>query len=149
MTSALLDVRGLSVDFHTPDGRTVHAVRDVDFTLERGETLAVVGESGSGKSTTALALTRMLPGTGRITAGSVLLDLTDLATATEEELRAVRGARIGTIFQDPMTSLNPVLSVRTQIDEVLRAHRHGDRATRRARAEELLDLVGIPNHGAG
>ncbi|MFI0777425.1 ABC transporter ATP-binding protein [Streptomyces sp. NPDC021212] len=144
MTSPLLDVRGLSVDFSTPDGRTVHAVRDVDFTLERGETLAVVGESGSGKSTTALALTRMLPGTGRITAGSVLLDGTDLATATEEELRAVRGARIGTIFQDPMTSLNPVLSVHTHLDEVLRAHRHGDRATRRARAEELLDLVGIP-----
>ncbi|MGW2326783.1 ABC transporter ATP-binding protein [Streptomyces sp. NPDC001700] len=144
LTSPLLDVRGLSVDFSAPDGRTVHAVRDVDFTLERGETLAVVGESGSGKSTTALALTRMLPGTGRITAGSVLLDGTDLATATEEELRAVRGARIGTIFQDPMTSLNPVLTVRTQLDEVLRAHRHGDRATRRARAEELLDLVGIP-----
>ncbi|WP_063729265.1 ABC transporter ATP-binding protein [Streptomyces sp. RTd22] len=141
----LLDVRGLSVDFSTPDGRTVHAVRDVDFTLSRGETLAVVGESGSGKSTTALALTRMLPGSGRITAGSVLLDGTDLAAATEEELRAVRGARIGTIFQDPMTSLNPVLSIRTQLDEVLRAHRYGDRATRRARAEELLDLVGIPD----
>ena len=141
----LLDVRGLSVDFSTPDGRTVHAVRDVDFTLERGETLAVVGESGSGKSTTALALTRMLPGSGRIAAGSVLLDGTDLAAATEEELRAVRGARIGTIFQDPMTSLNPVLSIRTQLDEVLRAHRHGDRAARRARAEELLDLVGIPD----
>ncbi|QLH26606.1 ABC transporter ATP-binding protein [Streptomyces sp. Rer75] len=145
LASPLLDVRGLGVDFSTPDGRTVHAVRDVDFTLERGETLAVVGESGSGKSTTALALTRMLPGSGRITAGSVLLDGTDLAAATEEELRAVRGARIGTIFQDPMTSLNPVLSIRTQLDEVLRAHRHGDRATRRARAEELLDLVGIPD----
>ncbi|MFI0820851.1 dipeptide ABC transporter ATP-binding protein [Streptomyces sp. NPDC021098] len=144
MTSPLLEVRGLGVDFQTPDGRTVHAVRDVNFRLERGETLAVVGESGSGKSTTALALTRMLPGTGRITAGSVLLDGTDLAAATDEELRAVRGARIGTIFQDPMTSLNPVLSIRTQLDEVLRAHRHGDRAIRRARAEELLGLVGIP-----
>ncbi|GCB44854.1 ABC transporter ATP-binding protein [Streptomyces sp. NL15-2K] len=144
-TPPLLDVRGLSVDFGTPDGRTVHAVRDVDFRLRRGETLAVVGESGSGKSTTALALTRMLPGTGRITAGSVRLNGTDLTAASEQELRAVRGARIGMIFQDPMTSLNPVLSVRTQLDEVLRAHGHGDRAARRARAAELLDLVGIPD----
>ncbi|MDX2934934.1 ABC transporter ATP-binding protein [Streptomyces ipomoeae] len=141
----LLDVRGLSVDFRTSDGRTVHAVRDVDFTLRRGETLAVVGESGSGKSTTALALTRMLPGTGRITAGSVRLDGTELTTAGEEELRAVRGARIGMVFQDPMTSLNPVLSVRTQLDEVLRAHGHGDRTARRERAAELLGLVGIPD----
>ncbi|MFD7296268.1 dipeptide ABC transporter ATP-binding protein [Streptomyces sp. NPDC059897] len=144
-TAPLLDVRGLSVDFPAPDGRTVHAVRDVSFTLGRGETLAVVGESGSGKSTTALALTRMLPGAGRITAGSVRLDGTELTTAGEEELRAVRGARIGMVFQDPMTSLNPVLSVRAQIDDVLRAHGGGDRAARRARAEELLGLVGIPD----
>ncbi|WP_051744361.1 dipeptide ABC transporter ATP-binding protein [Streptomyces yerevanensis] len=142
---ALLDVRGLSVDFGAPDGASVHAVRDVGFTLRRGETLAVVGESGSGKSTTALALTRMLPDTGRITAGSVRLGDTELTGASEEELRAVRGARIGMIFQDPMTSLNPVLSIRTHLDEVLRAHGHGDRAARRARAEELLGLVGIPD----
>ncbi|MGW2343316.1 ABC transporter ATP-binding protein [Streptomyces sp. NPDC001661] len=144
-TPPLLDVRGLSVDFPAPDGRTVHAVRDVSFTLGRGETLAVVGESGSGKSTTALALTRMLPGAGRITAGSVRLDGTELTTAGEQELRAVRGARIGMVFQDPMTSLNPVLSVRAQLDDVLRAHGGGDRAARRARAEELLGLVGIPD----
>ncbi|MGD6746914.1 dipeptide ABC transporter ATP-binding protein [Streptomyces sp. BH106] len=144
-TPPLLDVRGLSVDFPAPDGRTVHAVRDVSFTLRRGETLAVVGESGSGKSTTALALTRMLPGTGRITAGSVRLDGTELTTAGERELRAVRGARIGMVFQDPMTSLNPVLSVRAQLDDVLRAHGGGNRAARRARAEELLGLVGIPD----
>ncbi|MEB8341975.1 ABC transporter ATP-binding protein [Streptomyces endophyticus] len=144
-TPPLLDVRGLSVDFPVPDGRTVHAVRDVSFTLRRGETLAVVGESGSGKSTTALALTRMLPGAGRITAGSVRLDGTELTTAGEQELRAVRGARIGMVFQDPMTSLNPVLSVRAQLDDVLRAHGGGNRAARRARAEELLGLVGVPN----
>ncbi|MGW1024873.1 ABC transporter ATP-binding protein [Streptomyces sp. NPDC002577] len=145
MTPPLLEVRGLSVDFAAPGQASVHAVRDVNFTLRRGETLAVVGESGSGKSTTALALMRMLPGTGRITAGSIRLADTDLTAAHEDELRAVRGARIGMIFQDPMTSLNPVLSIRSQLDEVLRAHSQGDRAARRARAEELLDLVGIPD----
>ncbi len=126
-------------------------MRGVSFTLRRGETLAVVGESGSGKSTTALALTRMLPGTGRVTTGSVLLDGQDLATASDQELRAVRGARIGMIFQDPMTALNPVLTVGRHLGEVLRAHgpreQHGrrrDRAARRARAVELLDRVGIP-----
>ncbi|WP_432063074.1 dipeptide ABC transporter ATP-binding protein [Streptomyces sp. S1] len=124
----LLDVRGLDVGFTTPDGRPLHAVRDVSFTLRRGETLAVVGESGSGKSTTALALLRMLPGTGRITGGSVLLDGEDLAAATEDRLREVRGARIGMIFQDPMTALNPVLSIGRHLDEVLRAHGDRDRA---------------------
>ncbi|MFE7537079.1 dipeptide ABC transporter ATP-binding protein [Streptomyces rhizosphaericola] len=147
---ALLEVRNLGVEFTAPDGSALRAVRGVSFTLRRGETLAVVGESGSGKSTTALALTRMLPGTGRVSTGSVLLDGQDLATASAEELRAVRGARIGMIFQDPMTALNPVLTVGRHLDEVLRAHgprdRHGrrDRAARRARAVELLDRVGIP-----
>ncbi|MFC8174328.1 dipeptide ABC transporter ATP-binding protein [Streptomyces sp. NPDC057235] len=189
-TPPLLEVRGLDVGFTTPDGRPLHAVRDVSFTLRRGETLAVVGESGSGKSTTALALLRMLPGTGRITGGSVLLDGEDLATATEDRLREVRGARIGMIFQDPMTALNPVLSIGRHLDEVLRAHGDRDRRTangatasgpgadgagtdgrtprprrstllgraarsdgparpgraaRRARALELLRLVGIPD----
>ncbi|MFF5454589.1 dipeptide ABC transporter ATP-binding protein [Streptomyces sp. NPDC012950] len=179
-TPPLLDVRGLDVGFTTPDGRPLHAVRDVSFTLRRGETLAVVGESGSGKSTTALALLRMLPGTGRITGGSVLLDGEDLAAATEDRLREVRGARIGMIFQDPMTALNPVLSIGRHLDEVLRAHGDRDRgatdtgtdtdtdtdtgtgadtgkpprrpgrarrdkAARRARAVELLRLVGIPD----
>ncbi|MET8883540.1 ABC transporter ATP-binding protein [Streptomyces rubiginosohelvolus] len=140
----LLEVRDLGVDFTGPDGSPLHAVRGLSFTLRRGETLAVVGESGSGKSTTALALTRMLPGTGRIATGSVLLDGQDLAAATDEELRAVRGARIGMIFQDPMTALNPVLTVGRHLDEVLRAHGRRDRAARRTRAVDLLDRVGIP-----
>ncbi|WP_405902031.1 ABC transporter ATP-binding protein [Streptomyces sp. NBC_00656] len=140
----LLQVRDLGVEFTTPDGSALRAVRGVSFTLNRGETLAVVGESGSGKSTTALALNRMLPGTGRITTGTVRLDGRDLAAATEQELRAVRGARIGMIFQDPMTALNPVLTAGRHIDEVLRAHGNRDKAARRARAVELLDRVGIP-----
>ncbi|MFE5796330.1 ABC transporter ATP-binding protein [Streptomyces sp. NPDC056503] len=146
MTAApLLDVRDLDVTFTSPDGAALRVVRGVSFTLRRGETVAVVGESGSGKSTTALALLRMLPGTGRITGGSVLLDGTDLTAASEEELRAVRGTRVGMVFQDPMTALNPVLTVGRHLDEVLRAHGGRDRAARRARALELLGLVGIPD----
>ncbi|MEV0580751.1 ABC transporter ATP-binding protein [Streptomyces sp. NPDC050392] len=140
----LLQVRDLGVEFTAPDGSALRAVRGVSFTLNRGETLAVVGESGSGKSTTALALNRMLPGTGRITTGTVHLDGRDLAAATGQELRAVRGARIGMIFQDPMTALNPVLTAGRHIEEVLRAHGDRDRAARRARAVELLARVGIP-----
>ncbi|GAA2984292.1 ABC transporter ATP-binding protein [Streptomyces drozdowiczii] len=141
----LLEVRDLGVEFTAPDGSPLRAVRGVSFTLRRGETLAVVGESGSGKSTTALALNRMLPGTGRITRGTVRLDGRDLATAGDAELRAVRGARIGMVFQDPMTALNPVLTAGRHIDEVLRAHGNRDKAARRARTVELLDRVGIPD----
>ncbi|MDI2127461.1 dipeptide ABC transporter ATP-binding protein [Yinghuangia seranimata] len=141
-TTPLLSVRGLHVAFDSERG-PVHAVRGVDFDLARGETLAIVGESGSGKSTTALALNRMLPAAGRITAGSVLLDgALDLVTASEAELREVRGARIGMVFQDPMTSLNPLLTVGRHLDEAMRAH-GVDRRRRTARAAELLDLVGI------
>ncbi|MEU1472236.1 ABC transporter ATP-binding protein [Streptomyces sp. NPDC005761] len=140
----LLRVRDLGVEFTAPDGSALRAVRGVSFTVNRGETLAVVGESGSGKSTTALALNRMLPGTGRITTGTVHLDGRDLTAATEQELRAVRGARIGMIFQDPMTALNPVLTAGQHIEEVLRAHGDRDKAARRARAVELLGRVGIP-----
>ncbi|MFJ9057811.1 dipeptide ABC transporter ATP-binding protein [Streptomyces sp. NPDC102409] len=141
----LLEVRDLGVEFTAPDGPALRAVRGVSFSLRRGGTLAVVGESGSGKSTTALALTRMLPGTGRITTGQVLLDGQDLADATDAELRAVRGARIGMIFQDPMTALNPVMTAGRHLDEALRAHGNHDRTARRARAVELLDRVGIPD----
>ncbi|UGQ09841.1 ABC transporter ATP-binding protein [Yinghuangia sp. ASG 101] len=145
----LLRVRGLHVTFDSERG-PVHAVRGVDFDLARGETLAIVGESGSGKSTTALALTRMLPPAGRISAGAVLLDNgpgdpLDLTAADEAALRRVRGARVGMIFQDPMTSLNPLLTVGRHLDEAMRAHGVRDKRARTARAVELLDLVGIPD----
>ncbi|WP_051732915.1 dipeptide ABC transporter ATP-binding protein [Kitasatospora phosalacinea] len=139
-TAELLRVRELHVSF----GERA-AVRGVDFALGAGESLGIVGESGSGKSTTALALLRMLPAGGRITGGSVELDGRDLAALPEEALRAVRGKRIAMIFQDPMSSLNPVLSVGRQLDEALRAH--GERrpkAERASRAVELLELVGVP-----
>ncbi|MFD0567277.1 ABC transporter ATP-binding protein [Kitasatospora saccharophila] len=139
-TAELLRVRDLHVAF----GERV-AVRGVEFALGAGESLGIVGESGSGKSTTALALLRMLPAGGRITGGSVELGGQDLAGLPEEALRAVRGRRIAMVFQDPMSSLNPVLSVGRQLDEALRAH--GERRTkaeRSLRAAELLELVGVP-----
>ncbi|WP_441247644.1 ABC transporter ATP-binding protein [Kitasatospora sp. McL0602] len=139
----VLEVRDLTVQFGS---RT--AVAGVSFELAAGETLGVVGESGSGKSTTALALLRMLPAGGRITGGSVLLDGQDLAALPESALRAVRGRRIAMIFQDPMSSLNPVLTVGTHLDEALRAHGSRSKAERRLRAVELLDLVGIPDAAA-
>ncbi|MFD8694543.1 ABC transporter ATP-binding protein [Kitasatospora purpeofusca] len=137
----VLKVTDLTVEF---DGTT--AVDGVGFELAAGDTLGLVGESGSGKSTTALALLRMLPAGGRITGGSVELDGQDLAALPEPALRALRGRRIAMVFQDPMSSLNPVLTVGRQLDEALRAHgAHPDRRERAARAVELLDLVGIPD----
>ncbi|WP_457028015.1 ABC transporter ATP-binding protein [Kitasatospora sp. P5_F3] len=138
--SAVLRVRDLKVEF---DG--VEAVAGVGFELAAGETLGIVGESGSGKSTTALALLRMLPAGGRISGGSVELDGQDLAALPEPALRQVRGRRIAMIFQDPMSSLNPVLTVGRQLDEALRAHGTANKAERGSRAVELLDLVGIPD----
>ncbi|MEU1506894.1 ABC transporter ATP-binding protein [Kitasatospora sp. NPDC005748] len=156
--SPVLRVRDLTVEFGgagegagAATGRGVSAapgVRAVDgvgFELAAGETLGLVGESGSGKSTTALALLRMLPPGGRITGGSVELDGQDLAVLPEPALRELRGRRIAMIFQDPMSSLNPVLTVGKQLDEALRAHGTADRTARAARAVELLGLVGIPD----
>jgi peptide/nickel transport system ATP-binding protein len=145
--SPLMDVRDLRVGFTDAAGE-VHAVSGIDLTLRHGETLGIVGESGSGKSATALALTRMLPAAGRISGGRVLLAGTDLLGLDERALRRVRGARIGVVFQDPATSLNPMLTVAEHIAEALRAHRGGNRRTRRNRAVELLELVGIPDPAA-
>ncbi|MBV2155656.1 ABC transporter ATP-binding protein [Kitasatospora sp. SUK 42] len=139
--TTVLHVTDLTVDFGSAT-----AVDGVGFELAAGDTLGIVGESGSGKSTTALALLRMLPPGGRISAGSVRLAGQDLATLPEEALRALRGRRIAMVFQDPMSSLNPVLTIGRQLDEALRAHGTGLRkAQRHARAAELLDLVGIPD----
>ncbi|WP_380283752.1 ABC transporter ATP-binding protein [Kitasatospora purpeofusca] len=137
----VLRVTDLTVAF---DGTT--AVDGVGFDLAAGDTLGLVGESGSGKSTTALALLHMLPAGGRITGGAVELAGQDLAALPESALRAVRGRRIAMVFQDPMSSLNPVLTVGKQLDEALRAHgTRPDKRERASRALELLDLVGIPD----
>jgi len=140
----LLDVDDLRVQFETQRG-TIHAVNGISFHVDTGETLGIVGESGCGKSVTSLALMGILPGTGRIAGGTAMFGGRDLLAMTDKELRSVRGKEIAMIFQDPMTSLNPVLTVELQITEVLRAHLGIGRAEARNRAWELLDAVGIPS----
>jgi peptide/nickel transport system ATP-binding protein len=135
----LLQVRDLAIGF--PDQVAVHGI---SFHIDAGETLALVGESGCGKSITAFALMRLLPPTARILRGQVLFDGLDLLTATPRTMRGVRGKRISLILQEPMTSLNPVLTVGAQIAEMIRQHEPLSRAATHRRVVELLDLVGIP-----
>ena len=140
----ILEVEGLRTLFFTRQG-LVRAVSDLSFHVGRGEVLAIVGESGCGKSITALSIMRLVPTPpGRIDAGSVKLEGRELLSLDEEEMRAVRGNDISMIFQEPMTSLNPVLTVGEQIAEAVRLHQNISRADARARAVEMLDLVRIP-----
>ena len=140
----LLSVRDLVVRFRTHDG-TVFAVNGVSFDLEEGETLGLVGESGCGKSVTNLAVMRLLPSpAGRIEGGQVLFEDKDLIALDESHMRELRGKEIAMIFQDPMTSLNPVLTVEEQMVETIQAHRKATDKEARARAIELLAMVGIP-----
>ena len=139
----VLDVRGLSVTFTTESG-TVSAVDNVDLTLAPGEIVGIVGESGCGKSVTAMSLAGLLPRSARVS-GSARLQGTELIGAPESVLRAARGQSIAYIFQEPMSSLNPVLTVGRQIGEVLQVHEGLSRKQARARAVELLTLVGIPS----
>ncbi|MFW6598228.1 ABC transporter ATP-binding protein [Propionibacteriaceae bacterium Y2011] len=140
----VLTVTGLTTEFETSDG-IVQAVNDVSFAVHAGETLGVVGESGSGKSITMMSILGLLPPNGRIVAGSVEYGGRDLVTAPERHLQSIRGRDISIIFQDPMTALNPVMTIAQQIDESLRRHsRELDRKGRRARIIELLDQVRIP-----
>ncbi|MGW1175720.1 ABC transporter ATP-binding protein [Kitasatospora sp. NPDC002543] len=138
----LLAVRDLRVDFAGPDG-PVPAVRGVDLTLRRGETLGIVGESGSGKSVTALSVLGLLPRTASVS-GSVRLDGRELVGLPGRELAAIRGRRIAMVFQDPLSAFTPVYRIGDQIAEAVRVHQRVDRAAARRRAAELLDLVGIP-----
>ena len=143
----VLQVTQLSTRFKTRTG-DVHAVNNVSFDLKPGELLGVVGESGSGKSVTMMSLLGLLPSPPAMVSGvSVMFDGIDLLRCTPEQLRAVRGARIGFIFQDPMTSLNPVFTVGFQIMEPLRKHMGLHKEGARKRAQELLELVGIPDPG--
>ena len=142
--SPLLEVRRLSTHFTTRTG-TVHAVDDVSFELKAGETLGLVGESGCGKSMTALSILRLVPApAGRVVAGEIIFEGEDLLTLSDDEMRRVRGGRIGIVFQDPMTSLNPVHRVGDQIAESARIHLGLARASARRHAVELLAAVGIP-----
>ena len=143
----LLDVRNLSVQFTTRAG-TVTVLDDISFTLERGERISFVGESGCGKSMTALALMGLLPAMGRVSGGQILFKGEDLTQASAARLRRLRGNEVSMIFQEPMTSLNPVFTIGQQIVEVLRLHRGIDNASARRRALELLEAVRIPNASA-
>ncbi|BAT59476.1 oligopeptide transport ATP-binding protein OppD [Variibacter gotjawalensis] len=140
---ALLDVKNLQAHFRTPDGVN-RAVDGVSFSIEEGETLAIVGESGCGKSVTSMSLLRLVPEPPGKVVGQVLFQGRDLLKLSDREMRRIRGNDISMIFQEPMTSLNPVLTVGRQIGETLRLHQGLDRNATRARAIEMLNLVGIP-----
>ena len=151
MSERRLTVTDLSVRFRTADGE-VGVVHDVDLALDAGETLAVVGESGSGKSVTSLALMRLLPAPprARVTGRAILqrgAERLDLIALGERRVRRLRGARIAMIFQEPLTSLNPVHRVGAQIVESIRCHRNVDARTARRQALDLLERVGIPEPG--
>jgi oligopeptide/dipeptide ABC transporter ATP-binding protein len=139
----LLQVKDLHTEFRTGAG-VVHAVDGVSYAVEQGETIAIVGESGSGKSVSALSILRLIPDPpGRITRGEILFLGRDLMQLSDARMREVRGGDIGMVFQEPMTSLNPVLTIGRQITETLEQHRQSDRAAAHKRAIELLGLVGI------
>jgi oligopeptide transport system ATP-binding protein len=139
----LLEVRALHTEFRTGAG-LVRAVDGISYTVEHGETVAIVGESGSGKSVGALSILRLIPNPpGLITGGEILFDGKDLRGLSEAEMREIRGRDIGMVFQEPMTSLNPVLTIARQITETLEQHQGADRQTAERRALDLLEMVGI------
>ena len=141
---AILDVKGLHTVFFTNAG-LFRAVDDVSFSVGHGETLAIVGESGCGKSVTALSILRLVPNPpGRIVSGSIVFEGTDLIGLDEAKMRAIRGNRISMIFQEPMTSLNPVMTIGQQITEAVRLHRSLSRKQAREQAVEMLRIVRIP-----
>ena len=142
MSEVLLSVEGLTTRFDTPAG-TVTAVNEVSFQIRQGETLGLVGESGSGKSVTAFSIIRLVQPPGRVTSGRVLFQDRDLLALSEEDLRQVRGAGIGFVFQEPMSALNPVMRVGDHIAEALRVHGLANRREARARAIDLLRAVRI------
>ncbi|HZJ25050.1 MAG TPA: ABC transporter ATP-binding protein [Anaerolineales bacterium] len=145
MPDSLLDVQGLETTFKTPEG-VVHAVNGVSFGLKEGETLGVVGESGCGKSVTMLSILGLIASPpGKVQAGKAEFFGQDLLKMSNDEIRAVRGAQIGMVFQDPMTSLNPVLTVGRQLQEPLMLHLGMTKKQAEERAAQLLEMVGIPN----
>ncbi|MDT8265941.1 ABC transporter ATP-binding protein [Roseomonas mucosa] len=141
---ALLEVENLQTHFRTPDGGVNRAVDGLSFHVNAGETVAIVGESGCGKSVTSMSILRLIPEPPGRTAGSVRFEGKDLLKLQDHEMRAIRGNEISMIFQEPMTSLNPVLTIGKQIGESLRLHQGMNRRQAEARAIEMLKLVGIP-----
>jgi oligopeptide transport system ATP-binding protein len=145
MPNHLLEVQGLETQFITPDG-IIHAVNGVSFSMDEHETIGLVGESGCGKSVTMLSVLRLVPTPpGKIAAGTALFNGRDLLKMNNDDLRKIRGAQISMVFQDPMTSFNPVLTIGRQITESLETHLRMSQGEAQSRAAQLLDLVGIPN----
>ncbi len=143
--SPVLSVRGLTTRFHTADG-VIRAVEDVSFDLGPGETLGIVGESGCGKSVTGLSIMGLIPPRqGRIVRGSIMLEDRDIVSLPEKEMRRLRGRAVAMVFQEPMSSLNPVMTVGDQISEAVRIHHGLRRGRAEARALEMLELVRIPD----
>lgn len=142
--SAFLEVKNLTVEY-TSDRQTIHAVNDTSFTLKKGETLGLVGETGAGKTTIAKSILRILPDRGaKIKSGSIIFEGTDLLKLSEEKMRKIRGNEIAMIFQDPMTALNPTMTVGYQIREAILLHNKCSKKEGRERAVKMLETVGIP-----
>ena len=139
----ILAVKNLVVHYET-ETEVVEAVNDVSFSLSKGSTLGLVGETGAGKTTIAMSIMRLIQSPGRVLSGAIEFEGTDLLALSETEMRKVRGNRISMIFQDPMTALNPVLTVGEQVLEVIRAHQHLSKADAMKRAIDMLEMVGIP-----
>ncbi len=143
----LLNVQGLETQFLTPEG-VIHAVNGISFSLKEGEVLGVVGESGCGKSVSMLSILRLIPQPpGKIVAGKALFQGRDLLAISDEEIREVRGAKIAMVFQDPMTSLNPVITIGKQLSEPLMIHMGMSKEEAKKRVIDLLQLVGLPEAG--
>lgn len=144
-----IDIKDLAVKFTTMDG-VVHAINGVDLKIEKGKTLGLVGETGAGKTTTALSILRLIPNPpGEITSGTIVLEGKNIFEYTEKEMEAIRGKQVSMIFQDPMTSLNPVMTVGDQIAEVIQLHESVDAKGALEKAKEMLEMVGIPGNRAG
>ena len=149
MSEVILDIRNLRVEYKTQDG-SVKAVENLSFDLKKGETLGLVGETGAGKTTTALSIMQLVPNPpGKILEGQIIFNGEDLLIKRTEEMRKIRGNKISMIFQDPMTSLNPVMPVGFQITESIALHQKLNKKEAALKAEEMLDLVGIPKARAG
>ena len=148
-SNMLLEVKNLTVNYELED-ETVEAVRDVTFSLEKGKTIGLVGETGAGKTTTALSILNLIPDPpGVIRGGSITLDGESILDKSKKEMSAIRGKEVSMIFQDPMTSLNPVFTVGDQIAEAIMIHEKLDKRAAFAKAQEMLEVVGIPGERAG
>lgn len=144
MSDKLLDIKNLSINYVTEDG-TLNAVNNINLELKEGETLGLVGETGAGKTTTALGIMKLIPNPpGKIINGSITFEGKDLIQESEDDMRGIRGNKISMIFQDPMTSLNPVMTVGEQISEVIEIHEDLNKNEAMKKAGEMLELVGIP-----